>query len=133
VLSRQPGNPDALHLLGVLMHQAGRTTEGIALVERALSVTREPTYLANLGELLRCAGDLERGMACCREAIERSSRLVSGWQNLAVLLNQANRLDEALAAARQAVELAPDDPAGRRILSGALTSLGQTAEAITHA
>jgi tetratricopeptide (TPR) repeat protein len=133
ILAREPGNSDALHLLGVLMHQKGNTVEGIALVERALRVSRDPTYLANLGELLRCAGNLERGMACCREAIEHSPRLASAWQNLAVLLNQAERLEEALTAARKAVELAPDDPSSRRILSGALASLGQTAEAITHA
>ena len=36
VLAHDPENADALHLLGVLMHQAGKTAAGIEPIERAL-------------------------------------------------------------------------------------------------
>lgn len=132
ILASDPSQADAMHLLGVLMHQAGKTTEGIAMVERALRLRREPNFLANLGELLRCRGDVERGIACCREAIEMSPNLSSAHHNLAVLLNQANRSEEALPIARKGVELAPNDPSGRRILGSVLTSLGRLNEAIAE-
>jgi tetratricopeptide (TPR) repeat protein len=132
VLARDSSQTDAMHLLGVLMHQSGKTAEGIELIERALRLRRDPTYLANVGELLRCAGEVERGISCCREAIELLPNLGSAYHNLAVLLNQADRSEEAMAVARKGVELAPNDPAGRRILGSVLTSLKRFPEAVAE-
>jgi len=133
VLERDPAQSHAMHQLGILLHESGRTAEGTAFVERALTVLRDPAWLANLGELLRCQGKLDRGIACCREAIERAPRHVTAHLNLAVLLNQAGRSEEALPAARKAVELAPDNFSCLRVLSAVLTSLGQADEATAHA
>jgi hypothetical protein len=40
VLGAQPGHADALHLLGVLAHQTGRTEYTIQLIPRAAAATR---------------------------------------------------------------------------------------------
>jgi len=37
LLDREPNHPDALHWLGVLMHQAGRDQEAVAFLQRAVS------------------------------------------------------------------------------------------------
>ncbi len=129
VLTFDPQNAVALHLLGVLMHQAGKTAQGIECIERALTIQRSPEFLSNLAELLRSAGQVERAIACCREAIKIAPTLVSSHQNLAVSLQQAAGHEEAEAVARKAVALDPADASGRRILASVLTSRGRYPEA----
>ena len=93
---------------------------------------RDPVFLANLAELLRAAGQDERGIACCREAIAKNPRLPSAYHNLAALLERTGRLDEAVAAARQGVALAPSDANSHRILAAVLTTLGKYDEALAE-
>ena len=65
VLSVQPQNADALHLLGSMGVQIGRVEDGLALIERSLAIV--PTsaqYHANYGmALLRICGRLLRKWA----------------------------------------------------------------------
>ena len=44
LLEAQPDNANALHLLGLLLHQRGQTPEGLTLIERALALN--PDYAA---------------------------------------------------------------------------------------
>ncbi len=85
IIKQVPNHAEAWHLLGVLRHQAGNTAEGIQLVEHALAMRRDPEFLANFAELLRESGQLERGIACCQEAIQRAPTLVAAHQNLSAL------------------------------------------------
>lgn len=60
VLTRQPDNPDALHLLGLVRFAQGRTEEGAALLGRALD--KAPDFAAaqgNLSVMLRLMGRAE--------------------------------------------------------------------------
>jgi tetratricopeptide (TPR) repeat protein len=128
ILAKHPTQADALHLLGVLRHQAGETLEGIELIERAIAVQRDPRFLGNLGELCRNAGQVERGIAACQEAIQRDPSLAPAYHNLAVLLEQDKRLEEALQAARKGVAVAPNDASGHRIVGKILADLGRHTE-----
>ena len=47
----------ALHLLGALMHQSGRSDEAISLIRQAIAIEpRNPDYHYNLGSALNAAG-----------------------------------------------------------------------------
>src|SRR5687768_2184964 len=57
VLAVEPEQPDALHFLGVLLHERGKTEAGIPLIQAALE--RVPDHAdahSNLGNLYRAAG-----------------------------------------------------------------------------
>ncbi|HEC90854.1 MAG TPA: tetratricopeptide repeat protein, partial [Alphaproteobacteria bacterium] len=59
VLKAQPGNPDALHLSGLVHHQFGRHKKAMGLIRRAVkAVPGNPMFLNNLGEACREAGKL---------------------------------------------------------------------------
>ena len=61
VLSRQPGNPDALHLLGMIAAQVGQLDAGIELIRRAIAINPAmPHYHINLGNTLQGKGLIER-------------------------------------------------------------------------
>src|SRR5439155_26859224 len=49
ILAESPGQPHALHLLGVLAHQAGRPQEALDLIGRALAAHGpHPAFHSNL-------------------------------------------------------------------------------------
>jgi len=116
VLARSPDEPEALHLLGVLLADQGAAEEGIALIERA--VTLEPGNLSawnNLGVLLMDTSP-DKAEAIFRQLIESTPDDLEAWGNLATLLERAERYAEAEEALRGLLELAPDDAMALRLL-----------------
>ena len=57
ILQRQPDQPDALHLLGVLAHQHGRNGPAIELISKAIEQRPdEANFHGNLGNALKALG-----------------------------------------------------------------------------
>ena len=103
-----PGDPSALHFLGLLRNHQGRNSEGIPLMLAALEA--DPGYVdawSNLGIAYYEVRDLERAEKCCRKAIELSPRFANAWVNLALTLKARDCFEEALSALGRALELNP--------------------------
>ncbi|MDP6622166.1 MAG: tetratricopeptide repeat protein, partial [Alphaproteobacteria bacterium] len=57
VLASQPGQPDALHLLGVIAHQQGRHRQAVERIEAAIAANpRVAAFHYNLGLARRALG-----------------------------------------------------------------------------
>src|SRR6516164_3941835 len=70
VLGQEASNVVALHLLGVLRHQQGDQTRAMALIGKAVALQPNvPAFHANLAEVYRSLGQLERAVGCCRTAL----------------------------------------------------------------
>src|SRR5579862_6754252 len=70
VLSEQPGNSDALHLLGVAALQQGDHRQAVELISRAVAGNPgNAAYHVNLAEAYRNLGQLDRAVDCCRTAL----------------------------------------------------------------
>ena len=73
VLQTDPSNPDALHLLGVVAYQSGRSDRAVELIERAIGANpRIPDFYCNLGNALRVLGKLDEAMSLKRASFVRS-------------------------------------------------------------
>ena len=60
IIAARPGNADAHNILGVSLAALGKSDEAIAELKRAIKINAEaPSYHANLGEILRQAGELD--------------------------------------------------------------------------
>ncbi len=108
VLAFNPNNVEALHMLGVMLYQAGHPKEGVPFIERALAL--RPGHLdtlINLSEVQRTVGNTAAALAAVDQAIAVSPQSSSAHTNRAAILRQAGRNDEALAAALRAIELDP--------------------------
>src|ERR1700748_204456 len=69
VLEVQPNLPEAVHLLGIVTHQAGKLGAAIEQVERATELApRNALFRANLAEMYRQAGQLKRAVEEARRA-----------------------------------------------------------------
>ncbi len=107
ILADSPGQPDALHFLGLLHYQLGRNDQAIHYLERA--ITLSPDYADawnNLGNVYQTLGNLEQAELAYRHGLEYAPS-ADVWNNLGILLRRLGRLAEAEQAYRQAILLRP--------------------------
>jgi hypothetical protein len=109
VLQHAPTHFDALHLLGVLGLQAGRTENGVELIANAIK--QNPNSWGahnNLGNGLRELGRLDAALASYDRAIALRPDFADAHNNRATVLQNLQRVDEALAGFDTAIKLRPD-------------------------
>lgn len=130
VLQRNPKEPDALHLFGVLMHQGGQHEAGRRLVEAAIEVAPgRPEFLSNLGQILKALGRPAEAEAAYRKALSGSPDFVDALANLGGLLQERGAIAEAIGLLRSAIEKSPDHANAHMNLGNALRQDGLVEEA----
>lgn len=130
VLTLQPDNVDALHLLGVVAAQQGRGAEAVDYINRAIALSpSEASFYSSLGNALRLEGDTEAALAAYRQALALRPNDLDALNNLATLLRETRQTAAALDYYQQAVALAPQDVTLQLNLGLALRDVGETAAA----
>ena len=134
VLAAAPGQPDALHFLGVLRHTQGRVDEAVGLIRQTL--TQLPDHAGawnNLGNVLLGAGRIDEAT----EAYEHGVRVAAGsadsadaLNNLGTVYRKQGRLADAEAACRRALEVRSDFGDAWYNLSQALIAQGKLHEGL---
>ena len=134
ILAHWPGQPDALHFLGVLRHTQGRTDEAVALIRQALEqVPEHGGAWNNLGNVLLTAGRIDDAT----QAYERSAQAAQGHpdsadalNNLGTVYRKQGRAADAEQACRRALDARPDFGDAWYNLSQALMAQGQVHEGL---
>jgi tetratricopeptide (TPR) repeat protein len=108
VLTCDPRQADALHLLGVIAHQQGDHESAIELIGQAVALNpSSAAFHSNLGEAQRALRQLPEAEASFRDAL----RLMPAWalvhNNLGTVLREQGKLKQAEAAHREALRLHP--------------------------
>jgi tetratricopeptide (TPR) repeat protein len=112
ILRREPGQPDALHLLGVLAARSGDPARAVELIGQAVAARpANPVYHFNLGNGLKACGEPARALAAYRQAIALKADFAKACLALGNLLFELGRLEEGEAAYRRALEIDPAEPA----------------------
>ena len=131
VLGRQPDNPDALHFLGLLLHQRGDAATGTESVRRA--TVAAPDYadaFNNLGNLLKLAGKFDEAEIAYRQALRLRPNDANAHSNLGVVLRVRGLLTESEAALRQAIAIDGRHVPAYTNLGHVLKRTGRVKEAI---
>jgi predicted O-linked N-acetylglucosamine transferase (SPINDLY family) len=129
-LALEPDRPDALHLLGVVAHQAGRHDAAVSLIRRAIQRSPHPGYFLSLGNVLQSHGQPEEAIAAYAQAIRIRPDYAEAHCNLANALKEQGRLDEAVAAYTQAIRIKPDFAEAHSNLGIAMNQQGKCEQAI---
>jgi hypothetical protein len=117
VLQWQPNNADALHYLGLVLHQTGRSDEGLPLLGRSAALAPGVAgFRYNYGKCLAERIRPDAAVAQLTEALRLEPRLVDGYLQLGAVLRTQGRLDEAIAAFAQGARLAPMLPCASGLL-----------------
>jgi tetratricopeptide (TPR) repeat protein len=109
ILSTDPGNGNALYLLGSIAGQDGRLDLAIELFSRA--VTIKPDYAEafnNLGNVWRGKGEKDRAVACYQRAIALRPEYAEAHNNLAIVWREMGNLEGAVAQSLAAIQFRND-------------------------
>ena len=130
ILRQDPGNIDAIHLLGVLATQGGKPEVGVSFISRAISRRGEvAVFHYNLADAYVALNRREEAIASYNRALELDPEYVATYSNLSSVLIQTEQFTRAEAICRQGLALMPDNASLIHNLGSALRSQGNLAEA----
>lgn len=87
ILRGNPRHPDALHLLGLIAHQAGEHEMAIAYMSQAIAIDgAQPFYHSNLGEAFRALGRTAEARVFYERALQLDPMFAAAHYNLGLLL-----------------------------------------------
>jgi predicted O-linked N-acetylglucosamine transferase (SPINDLY family) len=131
ILTREPNNVDALHLLGMIALQVGQHDAAIELIRRAIALNpRVPDYHNNLGMGYLGKAQHTAAVASFRTAMQLKPDYPQAHNNLGVALGALNQAPAAIDCYRSAVKLKPDYVEAWRNLADTLNSQGRFREAV---
>ncbi|MBK3803542.1 tetratricopeptide repeat protein [Azospirillum brasilense] len=130
ILKREPRNPDAWHLLGVLQSERGDHDAGIAGIRTALSIRDALEYHLNLGSALLDAGRVDEALDALMAALRLGPDRADIHFRLGNLFRVQRRPNESVAAYRQAIALQPGFVEALNNLGSLFLEVGHTDAAI---
>ncbi|CAM2164054.1 protein O-GlcNAc transferase [Burkholderia latens] len=125
ILHAQPGQPDAMHFLGLLACQLKQYDAGLALMERSLAARPDASYFNNLGNMLRECGRLDDAIAHYRHAVALRPDYPEAHNNLGNALRDAREPAAAMQSCSRAIELRPGYAEAYNNLGNVLQDLGE--------
>ncbi|SDP78638.1 tetratricopeptide repeat-containing sulfotransferase family protein [Desulforhopalus singaporensis] len=106
ILCKVPRHPHALHLLGLITHQSGKTERAIAIIKKAIGAAPdEGQFFANICEMYRVSGKLDEAISYGKQAVEISPSSTAAHANLGIAYYDSNNLDAAEACQRRALKI----------------------------
>ena len=131
ILKLDTGNADALHMLGLLLHQQNDHETAIRLFNQAIEHGPESTEVyTNLGSALQSCNRIDEAIAAFRQAIKINPDYALAHNNLGNALREAGEKDEAIASFRHAIGRSPNYALAHYNLGNALYAEGQLDKAI---
>ena len=132
VLERDPGNADALHMLGVMACQAGDPGQGSALIGRAIEASPGMVAAHNsLGIALQQLGRIDEALASYDSAIRLRPDYAFAHYNRGNALFERRRFEDALASFDLAIRYKPDYADAHYNRGRTLQELGRLDEALS--
>jgi tetratricopeptide (TPR) repeat protein len=108
ILNSDPNQAHALHLYGIMMHQAGQPQRAIELLEKAITIDpKNDLFLSNATEIFRQYRQLDKAIAFGKQGVLCNPMSASIFSNLGVALFDANLLDEAQESHLKAINIDP--------------------------
>jgi predicted O-linked N-acetylglucosamine transferase (SPINDLY family) len=132
MLARDPDQPDALQLLGVLEAQRGNHAAAADLLRRAVAATPDDAIAHfNLGTSLGELGQLDEALASYASALALAPDHIGTLNNQGSVFERLRRPHEALTSYERALHLAPRDPMLLFNRANVLRTLGRLDEALS--
>ncbi len=133
ILGHAPDDPDALHLLGMVMHARGEHEAALDLIGRALRVVADSAALHNnFAQVLRALGRVNEASEAYRRAIALDPDHAAAHNNLGAALQAQGRMNEAFSCYLTAAAIAPAYAVAHYNMGGLLQAQGKLAESVPH-
>lgn len=133
ILQQIPGEPNALHFLGILRHQQGDASSAARLIrEAAERMPHEAGPWINLGNVLVENGDFEQASLAYQRAIDLAPASVQPFNNLGILHTRLRQWQQAEACFLHGLRMVPDSAYLHLNYSCMLQGSGRLREAVAH-
>jgi predicted O-linked N-acetylglucosamine transferase (SPINDLY family) len=131
MLADNPGNADALHLLGVVELQSNNPSAAAELIGRAIGINpRSAIYFSNLGLAFRALGRFDEALACYARALAIRPDYADALNHRGNVLRDLKRFPDALASYARALAVRPDFADALNNHGAALSDLKRFDEAL---
>jgi protein O-GlcNAc transferase len=131
ILAQNPGDADALHMMGVAEFQQGRLKAAGEFIFRAIQADgRRADFHGNLGLVLSAAGNAEAAIAEYRVALHIQPQYPEARNNLGIELARIKKYEEAIGEYGAAIALRPNYLEAINNLGSALMDMGRIAEGL---
>jgi tetratricopeptide (TPR) repeat protein len=109
IIKLNPKNADALHLLGLLMHQKGENKYALKYMKKSLKyLSRNPACLNNIGLVYKSLGKLREAKLVFIKAIAQDKNLTDAHNNLGGIYHEEGLILDAETAYKNALKINPD-------------------------
>ena len=130
-LKADPGNPDGLHLLGIIVNETGDPNEAIKLLEKAVKANpANADFSNNLGQMYKAAGRFDKAADAYRIAIKANPNFSDAHSNLGNALVAGGKIEDALGHYQKALVLDPNNARAHYNLATTLSGRGEHSAAI---
>ncbi len=131
VLEREPGQPGALTLLGIVLAQTRRAQQAAELLGRAAAAMPDSAEAhVNHGNILRTLGRYGDALACYERALALKPDNALAHYNRGLTLGDRQQYDQAIESYGRALALKPDYAAAWNNRGAALHERGRYEEAL---
>ena len=131
ILQTDPNQPVALHLLGVITHQMGKSDVAVDLITKALAI--KPDYAdahSNLALVFKDQGRLDEAVASYRKALVIKPDEADVLNSLGNIFQNQGKPDESIASYYKALAIKPDYIEAHNNLGNTFRVLGKLNEAV---
>ncbi len=126
VLAIAPEHATAMHYLGMVLYQRGRSDAALPLLDRAAELAPDNAeFHSNRGIALGAVQRDRDAVDALRRALALAPDHAGAWNNLGLALQASGRVNDAAAAFRRSLDLAPGSPQAHWNLALALLLLGE--------
>ena len=108
ILSVQPTHADALHGLGVMAHQVGRSDIAGELIGLALAQRKEPAFYNNFGLVLLALDKPHEAMASIYKALELRAAYPEAYNALGNVQEKLGHHEQSIESYERALSFRPD-------------------------
>ncbi|CAH2407526.1 Sulfotransferase [Mesorhizobium escarrei] len=131
VLAQKANHAAAAHFLGLLLHQTGRSAEGLDLLEQSVRLQpKNPDFLNNLGTVMRDLGRVGAAVDFFRGAVAIRPDQLAARDNLGSSLKQLGQFEGAEEIYRGTIGRNPFHVRARIGLAETLQEAGRLEEAL---
>ncbi|HEY4311340.1 MAG TPA: tetratricopeptide repeat protein [Pirellulales bacterium] len=131
ILAVDPQQPDALHLLGVMAHEAGQHDVAIDYIRRAIELRETASvFHVNLGNAYQAQARRDEAVACFRRALTLNPDFPEAHCNLGNALRDQGKIAEAVESYHRALAIHRNYAEAHNNLGNAWQLQGRLDEAI---
>ncbi|WP_319525224.1 tetratricopeptide repeat protein [uncultured Desulfosarcina sp.] len=130
VLQEKPQEADALHLIGVALHQMGRPENALDYLSQAISINKSnPIYYNSLGRILNTLEKYSQSIKCYEKSIRLAPRYAEPHYNLGTVCHALHKIEESIGHYQNAIRINPGFAEAHNNLGAALNEIGNFSEA----